>query len=719
MKREESLYSRPFGIVFSLRPVARAAACVGLLAPAAIVWAQTTPATPQRVEITGTAAGADTSTAASALRSAVPIDQTPQSVVVLTRSLLDEQGTRTLTEGLSNVASVRGTDARDVLNFGLRIRGFEAGVLVDGVALPGQSSTPELTTGISRIEIAKGPGGALFGGSQSAGNGGFIGGLVAITTAAPTQQASRSVRARLGTQALGGLSVDLNQPLTSTVAVRLSAEGSTDDSETDRIRHKRLAVQPSIAWRPDAHSELVLRWRHTESDGLDFSGLPRKGTLDPASYAVPRSRIIAADGMPVTTSQLDALNLQWRQRLSETWSWDLTVARLHFKFDQRGTFPLDSTTFAWPASAADGPLYALAGARLWTEQTSTVVSPSITGRFEAAGARHTLVAGIEADRSQDNAWIKFSPGGGLLGFYDITQPVYPAWAEPVSPATPDQQNRYRSTAAYVQNHADFGAFQLMAGVRQVNAKITDVNPASLVNNVSSHNKTLGRVGAVVPLSNGVSAFAGWSQGMRVPTYAVLTNPAKPELSEQSELGLRLSGVAGLTATIAAFDLKLKNALQADPVNLGQSLQVRSKQSRGVDIDLQWQLSAATRMLASLSRLTTEVEDTGKRFVDVPQTTARVALRHELGSGSVMPGLGIGLGLKYHSALPGDAANTFETPAATVFDAQLSYRIGAAQLGLAVNNLADKTYWVPSRYFGGGQVTPAPRRSVAATAQWQF
>jgi iron complex outermembrane receptor protein len=91
----------------------------------------------------------------------------------------------------------------------------------------------------------------------------------------------------------------------------------------------------------------------------------------------------------------------------------------------------------------------------------------------------------------------------------------------------------------------------------------------------------------------------------------------------------------------------------------------------------------------------------------------------LPGGSALPGLGVGLGLKHHGALKGDAANTFETPAATVFDAQVSYRVRSARLGLVVDNLTDRKYWVPSRYFGGGQVTPAPRRSVAATASWQF
>ena len=224
---------------------------------------------------------------------------------------------------------------------------------------------------------------------------------------------------------------------------------------------------------------------------------------------------------------------------------------------------------------------------------------------------------------------------------------------------------------------------------------------------------------MVQVAPTVSAFAGWGQGMRVPTFAVCTNPPKPELSEQTEMGFRLSNWNGLTGTIAWFDLSLKNGLQPDPLNFGKTLQVRREKSRGIDVDLQWQLGASTRLLAAISHLKTEVVDTGKAFVDVPKTSARVALRHDLGAGSVLPGLGLGVGLKRHGPLKCDAGNTFETPAATVFDAQVSYRIGSVRLGLVVDNLADRKVWVPSRYFGGGQVTPAPRRSVAATASWQL
>jgi iron complex outermembrane receptor protein len=689
------------------------------MAAAAPALAQTA-ATPQRVEITGTTLASDSAVAGSALRSALPIDKTPQSVVVLTRAVLDEQGTRTLTEGLGNVASVRGTDARDALNFGLRIRGFEAGVLLDGVALPGTFTTPELLTGVSRVEVVKGPAGTLYGGSQAAGNGGFVGGLVAVTTAAPEPTFSAAVAARAGTRSQGGLAVDLNAPLGATLAVRLQAESTREDSETDRLTHQRLAVQPSLAWRPSRDSELIVRWRHTESQGLDFSGLPRKGAIEPADYVVPRSRNLTADGLPDSTSALDALNVQWSQRLDAAWTLQVVAARVRADYDQRGTFALDSATFTWPAlSAADGPFYALSGARLWNRQVSTVFSPSITGKLQASGAQHTLTAGVDIDRTRDDAFLVFSPNFGLLGLIDITKPAYPAWNEPVEPATPDQKNRYRSTGAYVQNHADFGGWQLLGSLRRSEVKVSDVNPAFGVANETTNRKTLGRVGVVVQVAPAVSAFAGWGQGMRVPTFAVFTNPPKPELSEQAELGVRLSNWNGLSGTIAWFDLSLKNGLQPDPVNFGKTLQVGREKSRGLDVDLQWHLGASTRLLAALSHMTTEVVDTGKAFVDVPRTSARLALRHDFGAGGVLPGLGLGLGLKHNGPLKGDAANTFETPAATVFDAQVSYRVGSVRLGLVVDNLTDRKFWVPSRYFGGGQVTPATRRSVAATASWQL
>ena len=156
----------------------------------------------------------------------------------------------------------------------------------------------------------------------------------------------------------------------------------------------------------------------------------------------------------------------------------------------------------------------------------------------------------------------------------------------------------------------------------------------------------------------------------------------------------------------------------DPALVGKSIQAEQQRSRGVDLDLTWDAGRGWTWLLAASRQ--NPKNVGDRqLFNVPRTTARVAVRRDFGAGSVLPGLGLGLGLSHHSSLPGDAANNVATPAATVWDAQLSYRLAAATLGLGIQNLTDRKYFEPSIYFGGGQVTPAQRRKVSATARIDF
>ena len=124
----------------------------------------------------------------------------------------------------------------------------------------------------------------------------------------------------------------------------------------------------------------------------------------------------------------------------------------------------------------------------------------------------------------------------------------------------------------------------------------------------------------------------------------------------------------------------------------------------------WQATSSLRWILALSNQSAKlVEDTvlpvGSQLFNVPRTTARLASRYDVQSGALR-GLGMGLGVTHTSKLPGNTTNTFFTSSSTVWDAQLSYLIGPARLGLVVRNLTNREYWVPSTYFGGGQVIPA-------------
>jgi len=86
--------------------------------------------------------------------------------------------------------------------------------------------------------------------------------------------------------------------------------------------------------------------------------------------------------------------------------------------------------------------------------------------------------------------------------------------------------------------------------------------------------------------------------------------------------------------------------------------------------------------------------------------------------SALRGLGLGGGVRYIDESFGEVANNFESSSVTLFDAALSYDVGAlsqsmdgAQLSLKANNLMDKEYvsWCISStgcFYEGGRVVTA-------------
>lgn len=154
-------------------------------------------------------------------------------------------------------------------------------------------------------------------------------------------------------------------------------------------------------------------------------------------------------------------------------------------------------------------------------------------------------------------------------------------------------------------------------------------------------------------------------------------------------------------------------------------QTGRQRSKGVDIDLRWRATAAWSWVAAYSHQTAKTEQDefnpaaiGKQLFNVPERQFRLATRYEFRQGD-WAGLSIGLGLTHQSKSPGNAANSFYTPAFTVWDAQIFYSKDRMKYGLSIANLTNKKFFVPSAYFAGGQVTPAAPRTLMLTAQMAF
>lgn len=653
-------------------------------------------------------------------RDAVPIEQVPQSVIGVTRKLIDDLGAQSVSDALQSVSNVRSVDQRDFYNEQFRVRGFRAATLLDGVAMPSQFANLETTANIERIDVLKGPAPAISSGSQAAGAFGFVGGTVAITTKSPEPVASREIGLRLGNRSERGAFFDINQPVNDTVGLRLVGEVQHNGSESDGVTFKRTSLFPSLAVRPGAGQELLVKLRVSRRSTLDYSGLPPEGTVLPAAYTLPRSLNIRASGQPDSESRADGIDIQWKQPINASWSYDIKLSHTKADVNQNGVFTDD---FFAPNP---GPYYFLSGLNLTQWVKSTTLSSTLKGEVDAGGLKHKLALGLDLDRSTDQGYMAYAPTPyAVIGTLDITAPVLPAWVAPL-PVLPgaQQDNRYRSTALFVQDRITLGRnLHLLAALRHTSIKVDNVWPDFLVNNVSSHSKTTPRIGAVYEFTPAVSAFAGYGEGMSIPTNGIYTTPPRPEGAKQSEIGVRLKNFNGLNATVAWFDLARTNVPVGDPAHFGQSIQTGEQRSSGIDIDWVYSASKALTLLGHYTHQNPRVtQDTvltvGNQLFNTPKTSARLALRYEFSEGGLR-GLGAGLGVNYRSAVPGNTSNSFFTPAATVWDAQLSYVTGAARYALAISNLTDRPYYEPSAYFTGGHVTPAPRRQVSLTASYRF
>jgi iron complex outermembrane receptor protein len=675
-------------------------------------------------------------TTSAGTRTTTPIENIPHSVVVIDKQIIEDQGSSTLSDVLRNVSNVSSIDARESNLTGFDIRGFSSSTIVDGVMTPGIFQNQESLIGVEQISVIKGPAGGLYGGSQGM-NYSSIGGSIVISTVAPEQSPIKRVGLKAGNFNQKGAAFDLNQPLSSSVAVRLTGEYSDSDSETKNVYFKRRSISPSIALTPSRDTKVVLRLRDIRNETLDYPGLPR-ATAGSATLlsGVSRDLFIGASGLPPTTNDMQGANLQWTQRLNEKWDFGLTLANNKMKLDQRGAFA-GSVIDAF-VGGFYGDQFGLGSQDIygyWLKQDfdSKVASPSLTGKLKFGDVSHTVTVGVDHEKSSENSFLYFSDPLGLgispfTGFVPISLASYvaPTWVDPAGGGFFDASYRrdFSATTAYVQDQMDIGKWSFLGSLRQSKIKVTNTTGTGTVTSANEDDVTP-RVGAVYKFTPKVSMFAGYGEAVKTPTLTSFTTgePAL-ERSKQYEVGVRFIDAAGFSGSVAVFDLSRENVATS---GAGGTTYPTNQGSKGIDIDLRWNATKNWKWLIAYT--SQEVEYTGagnaavasyvgRQLFGTPEQSLRLATRYDVRAGQ-WSGLGVGLGVTNRSKLPGDGENTFFTSAVTLWDAQVSYELKNVRLGLNVANLLDKQYMSPSAYFGGGQLLPGMPRTVTATATVSF
>jgi catecholate siderophore receptor len=204
-----------------------------------------------------------------------PIVDTPKSIVVLDKSVIEQTGSTTLQDALRTVPGITFGAAEGGNPIGDRpfIRGFDSqgSIYVDGVR-DLASQTREVFA-IDSVQIVRGSDSTL-------GGRGSAGGTINILTKLPQARTFGSIAGSYGNADYKRIVGDLNLKLSDTAAFRI--EGLWHDQDVagrDAIYQRRWGVAPSFTIGLGTPTRLTVGYYRLESHELPDSGIPYLYTI--------------------------------------------------------------------------------------------------------------------------------------------------------------------------------------------------------------------------------------------------------------------------------------------------------------------------------------------------------------------------------------------------------------------------------------------------------
>ena len=692
---------------------------------ASAMAASTTPALSQTVRpdtevpswvsdvvVTGARTGYAASESRSATRTDTPLIQVPQSVQVITRTQIEEQDARTLTDVLVNVSGVMATKQEEALITGPIVRGFPAEIYLDGLAVyagPQAAGEPTSLVGVQRIDVVKGPTSTLYGG----GLGTPLGGLINVQSVRPQAEASAMLAVRTGSFSTFNPYADVNLPLAEGVAARITAEYQSNESWIDRLETERWSVQPSLSVEISPQTDLLLQGQINRRSQLEYSGLPAEQAM---AGEVDRDAFPGApNGQPRSRIDNQSATVELRHAFSDTLR--LTVSGRYYdaEFPQYGSFIMPGMYAPDPATPTVYPILAM---NMFTESQEATFDANLWGRFDVLGGRHEVLGGVSYDQVDFASSMALT--GMVIGDQDLADPTYDLAFGDLQPFSLVQHDRYETMAAYVQDQATYGRLHLLGSLRYTRLEFREVE----LGTDETYERWSPRIGATFDLTPGLAVYAGYATAFRGPFGFVGLTPPKPEESRNVETGLKFALTKlGVSGTIAAFEQTRENIATPDPDNPFLSVQAGEQRARGFETDLVWEPTPAISLLMNYAYTDAEVTQdntlpVGDQLPRVPENSGRIAARYRLLDGPAK-GLSFGLGVTAFSARQITLPNTITVPGYATLDAQAAYDFDRFSIAVSAVNLGGRDAFDPYQYFGFPVVMPTAPRSAYVTVKARF
>ncbi|EXS78558.1 TonB-dependent siderophore receptor, partial [Acinetobacter baumannii] len=514
----------------------------------------------------------------SATRSEIALQDTPQSVSMVTQKVIEDIGATRLVEALDLAGGV--TRANNFGGQGLtgfNMRGFTSGEFYrNGFPINrGYPNAPDSNT-IERVDVLRGPSSSLYGRGDP-------GGTFNLISKTPKSEQQTTLGAQLSSEGLYRTTVDTTGtvPDAENIGYRLNVIAEGGDSYRDHVESKRYGIAPVIQWQATDATKVtfeadILRNQHPLDRGHTRYPTQKSFNSSPETYLWETGKYYNR-----LYNDNNMTQLRVEHDLGNDWKLNAGVqylnGKLHGYAVEANGIQNDGETL--------GRNYNYRELK-WQDTDAQI---NLTGNFQLLGLAHTLVTGLEYENYDYKSYIIRSSGD--IGSYPINiyNPVLGQPLPELNRVTTHDRENLKTTALFVQDQ--IGLNERLSALLGLRFEHYEHDYKNLLPNTTnwntSHDAFIPRLGLVYKASDDLSLYGNAAKSFKPNTGASRNGEGfDPEEGTAYELGFKWQALDNmLSIDSAIFYANKENVLTLDPVDSAYKVAAGEVRSRGIELNI--------------------------------------------------------------------------------------------------------------------------------------
>jgi len=645
----------------------------------------------------------------AATKTRKPLNETAQSVSIITHQQLEDRKPQSLLDALNYTSGINTSQYGFDPRFdAFKIRGIDltyTGVFKDGLF---QANSPN---GLNRLEpyalegisVLKGPAASLYGASSS-------GGIVDLISKRPTVDPIREIVLETGSfkRRQGAFDFSGAMNADNTVLGRLTGVVSKADTELgDFFKDDRVYIAPALTWQPDEDTKLTLLGSYMNSTSGGTAAY--ENNYDPI------------------TGRSSGVTHQYGgdPRFND---FRVKQAAIGYEFDQRINETIVLHQRVRYSGLSNSYEYAFKGYPGYLEEKNTgfAADTFLEKDLETGPVNHIIIMGLDVGR------IAYTSNEG-----SGTQPFTSAFFYNPAFTKQDKQKQVRS-GIYIQDQLKFNAWRMTIGLRHDWLK-SDLTTGRFADGFADYSRkdseTTSRASVGYVFENGMMPYISYgtsfvgNPGVLRSDNGIGRHQAMPTKGKQTELGVKYAlPDNNAYINLAVFNIDQANAsVYETSSGINEQIQLDMR-SRGFEAEVGATLDNGLSFLAAFSYNDVKIQHlteatNGKTLNASPYHTASLWADYIFNDGT-LSGLGVSAGVRYVGSSFGDNVHTtaLDNKPLTLVDAALRYdlvnlnpQLKGVQLQVNANNLLNTVQQTCASgfcYWNEG-------RKVIATMRYRF